>query len=177
MFHSLTLTKQILAVCSYVLEKRSANGGRKRSSVGHGGSYGHCPRGNTLSQEQQSPSMGWCGRNYRSQPLPGQVQTIHALDAVLPSWLLIHPIPMISRYLGMKLMANGLFARSWQMPVLWPWWQMPGTVLAPTWMESTHWGTRGTSHPWTSKRDNKQQSAQAANQLLQPTFTTISRIS
>lgn len=166
----------MLAVCSYVLEKRSANGGRKRSSVGHGGSYGHCPRGSTLSQEQQSPSLGQRGRDYSSsQPLPGQTQTIHTLDAVLPSWHLIHPIPIISRYLSMKLMANGRFAQSQQMPVLWRW--VPGTVLAPTWREGTHWGTRGTSHPWTSKRDNKWQLAQAANQLLQPTFTTISGIS
>lgn len=38
MFHSLTLTKQILAVCSYTLKKHSANGSKKRSSGGTAGS-------------------------------------------------------------------------------------------------------------------------------------------
>lgn len=124
MFHSLTLTKQILAVCSYTLKKRSANGSRKRSSGGHGGQrhYGHHPGGNTLAEEQQSPSLGWQGRDRsRPQPLPGQAWPIHALDAVLLSWHPIRPISIISTLLlHTNFMANTRLSRSGQMLVLRP---------------------------------------------------------
>lgn len=159
MFHSLTLTKQILAVCSYTLKKHSANGG-KRSSGGHGGQrhYGHYPRSNTFAEEQQSSSLGWRGQDCsRLQPLPVQAWPIHTLDAVLPSWHSIHPIPIISTMsLRTNFMANTRLARSGQMPVLWPWRRAPGTgrpgcprselPLHPAWMEGT-WVGDPKAHP------------------------------
>lgn len=119
MFHSLTLTKQTLAVCSYTLEKRSAKKAQLRRAQRQR-RYGHHSRGNTLAEEQRSPSLGWRGRHRsRPQPPPGQARPIPALDAVLPSWHPICPIPVISTMaLHMNFTANTRRARSGQMRVL-----------------------------------------------------------
>lgn len=119
MFHSLTLTKQTLAVCSYTLEKRSAKKAQLRRAQLQR-RYGHHSRGNTLAEEQRSPSLGWRGRHRsRPQSLPGQVWPIPALDAVLPSWHPICPIPVISTVaLHTNFTANTRRARSGQMRVL-----------------------------------------------------------
>lgn len=63
MFHSLTLTKQILAVCSYTLEKHSAKGGRKCSS---GGTVGTGSTGTVLGVTpwlKGSQASAWDGRD------------------------------------------------------------------------------------------------------------------
>jgi len=91
-FHSLTLAKQILTVCSYTLEKCSPDGGSECSS---GGSAGTRCAG-------AAPRLGT-----GPQPLPGQAWPTDALEVVLPSWHPLRHLPVTSTTsLCTNLMAN-----------------------------------------------------------------------